>query len=733
MLPLQDALPEGGFGNAIALPLQGQALKKGNSAFVDRNWNAYRDQLGTLNSVKRLTEAEIDSYIEQWQMVPQVKGLDSSGNKEPWKKSGYFNKSGVTGTVKLRIEDRIYIDTTNISSRVQWQIRKMAAFKNKQFFVNLNSGEKNYDTPAVIYLGDDEGNYIILPRGLEESLIGRFRESGIEYTIEDAQTDGRKINVEFLGSFREKQEAAVNALMEHEKGMLHAATAFGKTVIGCALIAKRAVNTLIIVDKTELKDQWLERINQFLAVNEEPPEYKTQKGNIKKRQSPVGELEGGRDKLTGIIDGAMVRSLKKKDKGFHPLLTEYGMVIFDECHHAASDTATEILKEIKARYVYGVSATIQRSDGKGRALEMLIGPVWYRYTSKERTEEMKIPHLVYPRFTRTVELHRMNKTKYGQEAFDLLRDNEVRDTQIIRDVAESVKSGRTPVVLTNYVEHAQKLYEGLKDSADVVVLLIGAANKADRKKEMENLQAVKDNESLILVGTGKLIGEGFDFPRLDTLFIAMPVSGETVVEQYAGRISREYKGKENVLIYDYVDWRIDKFAKMFNKRRTIYKRIGYKICSEMDGNILEKDAIYDIEDYQEVFWNDLENADTDIVISSQRLNSPKVMKLLSVVERRQELGVKVVVVTWGPDYRGYGKSDARMALMESIRKAGIRLLYVEDMCRQYAVIDRRVVWHGSVNFLGKEDIEDNLIRITDKDIAAQLLEETFSGEKELEE
>ena len=221
----------------------------------------------------------------------------------------------------------------------------------------------NYDEPRFIYLGKDEGNYIVLPRGLRDEILKRFDKAGIPYDIEDKRTDGRRINVSFKGKLRESQIPAVQAMLENETGILHAATAFGKTVVCCDMIARRGVSTLILVDRADLMNQWLRRLEEFLDIDEELPEYKTKTGRIRKRKSLIGNLQGAHDTLTGIVDVAMIRSLNKKD-GFHPRLKEYAQVFFDECHHAASDSAIEVLQEINAKYVYGVTATPKRGDGK---------------------------------------------------------------------------------------------------------------------------------------------------------------------------------------------------------------------------------------------------------------------------------------------------------------------------------------------------------------------------------
>lgn len=590
----------------------------------------------------------------------------------------------------------------------------------------------NYDESRFIYLGSDEGKYIVLPRGLREEILKKFDNAGISYKIEDKRTKGQELNISFRGELRESQIPAVETMLENETGILHAATAFGKTVVCCDMIARRGISTLILVDRADLMNQWIKRLEEFLDIDEELPEYQTKTGRTRKRKSLIGNLQGAHDTLTGIVDVAMIRSLKKKD-GFHPKLKEYAQVYFDECHHAASDSAIEVLQEINAKYVYGVTATPKRGDGKEKINEFLLGPIRYRFTAKDRAEEQNINHLVYPRFTRTVKPHHLSKTPYGNDAYELIRNNDVRDEQIIRDVADCVQAGRTPVVLTKYVDHAKKLSERLKTYADRLILLTGANGTKARRAQVEELNKVDDSDSLILVGTGSLLGEGFDFPRLDTLFMATPVSGENVVEQYVGRLNRDYDGKENVIVYDYVDSHIPKFDKMYSARLKAYKKIGYELCVNMDGEKQKANAIYDIENYAETYWKDLEEANSAVVVSSPRLNNQKVDRIINMLGKRRELGVEVTIVTWHPDAYKYGKDDVRMELMERLRKAGFEIRLVEETCEHYAVIDNEIVWYGSVNLLSKEDAEDNLMRVCSKDIAAELLEMTFGSEVELQE
>ena len=730
MIPTQDALPEGGLGNVIALPLQGIALKSGNSAFVDENWNAYEDQLKVLAGTRRLTRQEIEDDLSLWYSTGATS--EDNGTDAPWDKNSEIEAGSVKGVVSIVLADRIYIDSSGMSNKTKRQLRRMATFSNKQYFQNQAMDMPNYDESRFIYLGSDEEKYIVLPRGLREEILKKFDNAGISYKIEDKRTQGRKLSISFKGELRESQIPAVETMLENETGILHAATAFGKTVVCCDMIARRGISTLILVDRADLMNQWIKRLEEFLDIDEELPEYQTKTGRTRKRKSLIGNLQGAHDTLTGIVDVAMIRSLKKKD-GFHPKLKEYTQVYFDECHHAASDSAIEVLQEINAKYVYGVTATPKRGDGKEKINEFLLGPIRYRFTAKDRAEEQNIDHLVYPRFTRTVKPHHLSKTPYGNDAYELIRNNDVRDEQIIRDVADCVQAGRTPVVLTKYVDHAKKLSERLKTYADRLILLTGANGTKARRAQVEELNKVDDSDSLILVGTGSLLGEGFDFPRLDTLFMATPVSGENVVEQYVGRLNRDYDGKENVIVYDYVDSHIPKFDKMYSARLKAYKKIGYELCVNMDGEKQKANAIYDIENYAETYWKDLEEANSAVVVSSPRLNNQKVDRIINMLGKRRELGVKVTIVTWHPDAYKYGKYDVRMELMERLRKAGFEIRLVEETCEHYAVIDNEIVWYGSVNLLSKEDAEDNLMRVCSKDIAAELLEMTFGSEAELQE
>ena len=729
MLPAQDSLPEdSAVGNLIALPLQGKALQDGNSAFIDGNWTAYPNQWETLFNKPRLSQGFLEEKIKEWSnTIDNIAANAAESDREkPWNRMQHFNKNDVEGKLHIVLSNGIYVDNTNLKAAMQNRIRRMAAISNPVFYKNQAIGTSNYDTARWIYLGKDHlSGYIQIPRGLQDELWENIKQADIDYEMEDERQQGRKINVDFKGELRPEQDKALKELIRYDNGILHAATAFGKTVVSSAIIAQKKINTLIILESSALIEQWKEALEKFLNINEGLPTYETKTGRVRKRKSLIGTLQGAHDSMTGIIDIAMAGSLCKKGK-YHKMMNEYGLVLIDECHHSASETIANVLKEVKAKYVYGVTATPKRGDGLEKINYMLIGPIRYSYTAKEKAKEQGIQHLVYPRFTRTVPPRGVITDKmHPNEAYEIIHNNDVRDEQIIEDVKNCVAAGRTPVVLSRYKDHSEKFYERLKNYADHVFLMTGNNSKKEHRKILEQMHQVDKNESLILIATGSLVGEGFDFPRLDTLFMATPVSFRGVVEQYAGRLNRDYAGKENVIIYDYVDNHIPMFNNMYMKRLKAYKQIGYEFGDGLQTVKQTVNAIYDGNNYSENYHKDLLDSNKNIIISSPVISGSKVYELINMLKEKQMSGVQVTIVTWTPDSYGFGDAAYWMQLHEDMRRAGFYIRTVEEYCDRFAVIDQEVVWYGNINLLAKDKVDDSIMRVRSKGIAGELLEITF--------
>jgi superfamily II DNA or RNA helicase len=733
MYPSQDVANS--IGNLIALPLQGLALKNGNSAFVDENWNAYPDQWDILlNQTKKLTIEEIERCMEKWQAeLAEEKGLMAEvmpqNRPKPWKKKDSFVKSDVIGKMHIVLGDGVYIDTLNLMPRLQNQIRSMAAFDNPVFYKNKRLGYSNYYNFSAVYMGKDKDGYICIPRGLREKLIDACQESGIEFAIADEREKGRPIRVSFNGDLRTQQDLAANRLLAYDHGILSAATAFGKTVVCSYLIAERKVNTLILLQSKDLLEQWVDELNKFLTIDEEPPAYKTKSGRVKKRDSVVGILHGSKNTLTGIVDVAMVGSMYSKGN-FNELLNSYGQVIMDECHHAASNTAVEVLQKVNARYVHGVSATLKRGDNLEKITYMLLGPIRHSYTAKERAIEQGICHYVYPRYTRVIDTNESKNDING--AFSLISTSSVRNDMILEDTRKSVKDGRTPVILTKYKDHAKYLYDNLKNDADHVFLLYGDNADKENSEIRRKMKEVPKSQSVILVATGQKIGEGFDYPRLDTLMLAAPVSFSGRLEQYMGRLNRDYDGKTEVIVYDYIDSHIRYFDNMYAKRLRTYRKIGFELLTDTVVTKQNVNAIYDAGNYTDVFERDIIETEKRIIVSSPELTQDKTERFLYLIKPRQEAGVDVTVITTDPENIPHGSAEFFSGLIENMRLGGVHVILREEVVEHFAIIDDELVWHGGMNLLGKEDAWDNLMRIKSVQVAAELLEIALGGKQKHE-
>ena len=735
MLPAQDHIPlntktgKPGLGNLVALPLQGQALKLGNSAFIDENWNVYPNQWECLKEVKKLSLETVEERIKEWSAEGILGVLSNefeadterTNDTKPWEKTKHsLHKEDVSSVVEIVIADKVYIGTKDMKPRMQNALRRMAAFSNPDFYKKAAMGLSTKGIPRIVFCGYDEAGYICIPRALLDSVIDRFNEVSISFTLTDNRCSGTPLDVSFNGTLYEEQMRAAKAILEHDNGILAATTSFGKTVVGAYMIAERKTNTLILVHNTEIQKNWIEDLNKFLDINAELPEYKTKTGRVKKRKNIIGKLHAGHNSMTGIIDVAIFSSLGKGDE-INPKLAQYGMVIMDECHHGAAQTVEDIVGSAKAKYVYGLTATPKREDGLEKKVFMQFGPIRFRYTAKERAEKQGIDHFVYPRFTRLVSASNLKVTEANRAVIEC----ESRNEQIISDVVNCIQNGRTPLVLTKYKEHAELLYQRLQGKADHVYLLQGGGSRKAKDEMRIQMRAVPDAESIVLVAIDKYIGEGFNFPRLDTMMLTMPAAAEGNIEQFAGRLHRDYETKTEVIIYDYVDSHIRVLEKMYHKRLRTYKKIGYEICNNI---IIEKqnaNTIFDIDSYEKVYEKDLQEANKEIIISSPGINHAKVDAFVKLIKQRQEDGVKLTVITLNPEGYPEEKIEDTKRLVEILKNCGVRIKLQEHMHEHFAIIDEEIVWYGSMNFLSRAKADDNLMRVKSKDVAQELLEISF--------
>ena len=571
------------------------------------------------------------------------------------------------------------------------------------------------------------GNLIALPlRGrhfARATVFSWMNHGGHTMTnIADKRQEGRPIDVSFNGELYPEQAVAAERLLSYDIGMLAAATAFGKTVIGANLIASRKVNTLVLVHTVEIMNNWVRDLERFLTINEDLPTYTTPKGRTKRRDSVIGTFSSQKKAATGIIDITMISSLGKEGD-INPMVRDYGMIIVDECHHAAAATFENVLRASSAHYVYGMSATVKRGDKQERKLLMQLGPIRHRYTAKESAVKQGIGHYVYPRFTRVVDLS-PSEDRHISELYRLIVDSELRNMQIVADAVDCVKKGRTPVVMTKYREHAEALHSQLQGAADHVFLLQGGKGLKARAELRAKMAAVSRDESMIIVATGQYIGEGFNYPRLDTMLLAMPISFEGNVEQYAGRLNRDYEGKKDVIIFDYIDQHIPKLERMYHRRLRTYKKIGFEVCAEVVDKQEVSNSIFDGIGYWEVFEKDVLSAEKSLVISSPFLSSRKVGWLVSQSEALQQRGVTIKLFALSPEAYPEDGQEHHKELLNQLVASGIEVNLQNRYHERYAVIDQSLVWYGSMNLLSNGSEENSLMRIVSPTIAAELLERT---------
>ncbi len=566
-----------------------------------------------------------------------------------------------------------------------------------------------YNLPRIISCSEITDDYLILPRGCEESAIDFLRENNVDVEIQDKANPGMPITVEFNGQLYSEQEHAIEELARHRCGTLYATTAFGKTITAAAMIARKKVNTLILVHTKALLDQWRKCLSEYLITDFQPEEQPKGRGRRKKFQQ-FGALSSTENTLNGNIDIALLQSCIN-DNEVKPFVREYGMVIVDECHHAPAFNFEHVLREVNARYVYGLTATPIRKDGHQPIIFMQCGEIRYTSDPKVQQAQQSFRRLLIPRFTSHRNLN-ADGSNYAQ-ILEELTENESRNKLILDDVASNLAEGRTPIILTARTAHVDILTKQCRKICPNVIRLVGNDSAKAKREVMSRLNDIPANEPLIVVATGKYVGEGFDLPRLDTLMLALPVSWKGLIAQYTGRLHRNYPGKNETRIYDYIDLRVPVCDSMYRKRLHGYKAVGYSIAVANEGLFAEPttETIFDASDFEKPFHDDLASAKQSIVISTMRLRWNKTPRIIDLLATTLLRGVSVTIVI--------SETGHRQAELQAM---GFNILHRPTYKMQCAVIDQRIGWYGSVNLMGRSLTDTNVIRMASSDLANALMD-----------
>lgn len=574
--PSQDTLPKGGFGNLIALPLQKKPREEGNSLFLDENFSPYPDQWSFLSSIRRMSLQDVGMVLDRAEKMGELLGVripvTDENDDTPWAMppSRRRKEPPIVGSLPEKINlvfgNQIYVPKDELTPSLRNRIIHLAAFQNPEFYRAQAMRLSIFGKPRIISCCEDYPNHLGLPRGCFGELQDLFQSLQIKSELTDKRFVGTPIDIQFQGVLRSEQQRAADALVQHETGVLSASTAFGKTVIAAYMIAQRKVNTLVVVHRRQLLDQWIEALSHFLGIS----------------LKEIGKIGGGKRRPTGIIDVGMIQSLNKKGV-VDDIVDRYGYLVVDECHHISAVRFEQVIRQSKTRYFTGLSATVARKDGHHPIIFMQCGPVRYQVDDRKQAKNRPFDHktIIRPTNFRLPPHLQDSAPSSIQEVYSLLAQDDERNQLIIQDVLAAIAEGRSPVLLTERRDHLDFLAGQLAQHVQNVIVMAGGMGKTQRKHLSEKVSSIPADQPRLIAATGRYLGEGFDDDRLDTLFLTLPVSWRGTLTQYAGRLHRLNAAKREVIIYDYVDFEVPVLARMHGRRRKGYKSIGYEI-TELD-------------------------------------------------------------------------------------------------------------------------------------------------------
>lgn len=566
--PNQDTMPKGGLGNLIALPLQKRAREKNHSVFLDDSLQPYLDQWAFLASIQKMSRVDVVSYVQAAQLRHEVLPVahdepSDESDFEPWKIKTSTRWPTIQVPLPQKIDvvlsHQIFIDSTGLPAVLRNRILRLASFSNPEFYQAQAMRLPTWGKARILYLYEQFPRHIAIPVGCLDALHELLEHYQIQAVIKEERNRGSAIDVNFAGNLYPEQLAAATALLAQPNGILSATTAFGKTVVALWLIAERKVNTLILVHRTQLLDQWVERISQFLGIP----------------KKSIGRIGGGRKKRFGTLDVAVIQSVSRQGQ-VEDWVKEYGQVIVDECHHISAHSFEQAIRASSALYKVGLSATLTRKDGQHPIVMMNLGPIRYVVSAKKQAAERTFEHWVKVKSTQ-FRIEGDYSALAIQDIFQKVWSDENRNRQIMGDILAAANENRKILLLSERTEHLELFRVALEPLVESLFILKGGLGKKQLKGIMSDLAKADTAKAVAILATGRYLGEGFDLPNLDTLFLTFPFSWKGTLAQYAGRLHRESAGKSEVIVYDYVDSNVPVLSRMHAKRLKGYATLGYKV------------------------------------------------------------------------------------------------------------------------------------------------------------
>lgn len=720
LFPTQDTLPKDGLGNLVALPLQGAAVRRGCSVFVDEDFHAYSDQWAYLAGVRRVSKQEVQQLLSEAQREAEKPGIYRR-QRQLTESQGEAAVS-LPETVEIQETGMLEIPRTGLPQALVADIEQLAVIANPEFFAKQRMHERIWNTPRYLWFGEEDKDTIRLPRGCLDRLCELLEERGARVAIADRRGSGRQLHATFMGELAKEQQAAFEALSREEDGLLVAPTGFGKTVIAARLIAEKQVSTLVLVPRSPLLAQWKQSLERFLSMEDEPQVLVTATGRKRKHQPDKIGIYGGGTKLAGgLVDIALPSSLMVPgvvagERKVSELVRGYGMVIVDEVQHVPSASLIEVLKASGARFLFGLTATPKRKDRLDRAIPLFMGPVRFSADAKRQLAAQKMKRWLVPHFTGLAALQGMDPSDW-QETLTYVSEHEERNVRIAKDVKASVDAGRFPLVLVRLVKHAESLAVLLEESLDAdvkVFKLVGTDDAALRQKKLDALHSLAPDVRACIVATDSYLGEGFDEPRLDSLFLAAPISWSGLLTQIVGRLHRAAPGKHEVVVHDYVDEHMPLCVKQWKSRLKTYVRLGYELEDvQQDGS---QGHIVRYQESRSRLVEEIEEAKTSVLLSSGWVSVSALHLLLPVLEAALKRSIALVLCVPASCKKDSECTEA----LRGLEKLGAKVSITERRPQNAVVADHRIVWFGSLPALAFPARDDASIRIANAELAQEL-------------